>query len=261
MQIGLDVFPCLQDLVLAHAQVVRDIAEMAIGERPQVVGDERLGDPRHVVSGLAQMGQLHQEGLAHVARPDANRLKAEHCRANPRDRGGAATALRGDLFIGPGQQAVLVQLADDSALGSCARRFQSRCSWSVNEASARAMGSSASGSSRAGPGPGSKISVALGPSVRGEQFGQLPPKVGPPQVGQMTSSISSRAGFSSSSSEIACCSSTELIARMRLATICLGVTFACIVGRSWWLTSIDIGLLTWAGRSGAARSARRRGRQ
>ncbi len=53
-----------------------------------------------------------------------------------------------------------------------------------------------------------------------------------PQMGQVDCSSISSAGFSSSSAAIASVSSTELMARIALAAICLGVTRVCSVGCS-----------------------------
>ena len=61
MQVGLDVLPGCQDLVLGDLQGVSDLAEVALGERLEVIGDQRLGNAGNVVTGFAQVAQLHEQ--------------------------------------------------------------------------------------------------------------------------------------------------------------------------------------------------------
>ena len=125
--------------------------------------------------------------------------------------------------------------------GSRVRSVQSRCSWRVNSASARAIGSSSSDSSRR-PLPHRAVRRLRGRPgrVAGQAFRAVRAGDGAATDGQVDCSSISSAGFSSSSAAIASVSSTELMARIALAAICLGVTRACSVGCSCWFSSIDM---------------------
>ena len=61
MQVGLDVFPGCDDVGLRDLQRVSDVPEVTLGERLEVVGDQRLGNAGDVVTGLAQVAQLHEQ--------------------------------------------------------------------------------------------------------------------------------------------------------------------------------------------------------
>ncbi len=129
-----------------------------------------------------------------------------------------------------------------SLAGNSVRSVQSRCSCSVNSASARAIGSRSSDSSRSDHSPTvpSGASGAAPAALPGRHSVQWVPVMVLPQMGQVDCSSISSAGFSSSSAAIASVSSTELMARIALAAICLGVTRVCSDGCSCWFSSIDM---------------------
>ena len=229
-------------LVLPDTELVTDVAEMPIRQRLEMVGDQRLGDRRDVMA----VSRRWASCMSRVSTNDRElRSRWAPYRASlnapappPRRCCRSRAAISSSVS---GQEAVLVQLPDDplhdivQVAGEERPEVPVRCScerergFRAGDRVDRRRGSVAGGS-------GAWLEASRsrsGPPCAASSSDRLPPQVGPPQVGQIALSRSARApGSRRAPRRSPAAAPPSSSRRMWFATICLGVTLACMVGSS-----------------------------